>query len=80
MGLRARSPVLIGRTRELDRLLQVMGVASAQGSAVALVAGEAGVGKTRLVDELTARAADHGWRVCVGRCVDLGEAIWLLAP
>jgi ATP-dependent Clp protease ATP-binding subunit ClpA len=57
MGLRAWSPVLIGRTRELDRLLQVMGVASAQGLAVALVAGEAGVGKTRLVHELTARAA-----------------------
>ena len=80
MGLLAGSPVLIGRTRELDRLLEAMGVASAQGSAVALVAGEAGVGKTRLVHELSARAVDQGWRVCIGRCVDLGEAIWPLAP
>jgi DNA-binding CsgD family transcriptional regulator/tetratricopeptide (TPR) repeat protein len=80
MALRAMSPVLIGRTRELDRLLQALGVAWAQGSAVALVAGEAGVGKTRLVHELSARAVDQGWRVCVGRCVDLGEAIWPLAP
>ena len=47
---------------------------------MALIAGEAGVGKSRLVAELTTRAEGRGFRVCVGRCIDLGEAIWPLAP
>ena len=38
-----------------------------------LLAGDAGVGKTRLLDELTARAADRGVRVLTGHCVDLGD-------
>ncbi|GAA4173163.1 hypothetical protein GCM10022251_70710 [Phytohabitans flavus] len=43
------SPVMIGRERELRRLVQL---ASARVPAVAVVAGEPGIGKTRLVQEL----------------------------
>ncbi|BCB91649.1 LuxR family transcriptional regulator [Phytohabitans suffuscus] len=43
------SPVMIGRERELRRLAQL---ASARVPAVAVVAGEPGIGKTRLVQEL----------------------------
>jgi predicted ATPase len=49
---RLRSPVLVGRERELQLLLG----AAANPPAVAVVEGEAGVGKTRLVDELLARS------------------------
>ena len=80
MGLRASSPVLFGRHGEMARLQRGVDLAAAGGSAVALIAGEAGVGKSRLVHELATCAERRGFRVCVGRCVDFGEAIWPLAP
>ena len=80
MGLRATSPMLVGRHGEMARLERALDVAAADGSAVALIAGEAGVGKSRLVHELATSAEGRGFRVCVGGCVDLGEAIWPLAP
>ncbi len=44
------SPVMVGRTAELNRLQSLVGASSVP--AVALIAGEAGIGKTRLVREL----------------------------
>jgi len=41
--------------------------------AVALVAGAAGVGKTRLLAELTSRAEGRGARVLVGGCMEAGN-------
>jgi DNA-binding CsgD family transcriptional regulator/tetratricopeptide (TPR) repeat protein len=80
MGIRAMSPVLIGRQAEMARLVEALAVAAEGGSSVALVAGEAGVGKTRLVCEFANRARERGFRVCVGRCHDLGGEVWPLAP
>ena len=48
------------------------GAAAGRSSAV-LLAGDAGVGKTRLLDELAVRAAERGVRVLTGHCVDLGD-------
>src|SRR5262245_7842211 len=48
----ATSPTFIGRTRELARLLELLEQAESGRPAVVLVAGEAGVGKTRLLAEL----------------------------
>ncbi len=48
--------------------------------AVALVGGEAGVGKTRLVGELGAAASARGVRVLSGACVELGGDRVPLAP
>jgi hypothetical protein len=56
-GLRAP---LIGRERELVTLREWL--AAASGGLMA-VTGEAGIGKTRLVDELVAGDAVEGWRV-----------------
>ncbi len=39
-----------------------------------LLAGDAGVGKTRLQAELRERAAATGWRVLVGHCLDFGDS------
>ncbi|HUP27383.1 MAG TPA: AAA family ATPase, partial [Chloroflexia bacterium] len=61
-------PVIVGREREvaaLSRLWQP--VQSGHGQTV-LVAGEAGVGKSRLLAELEAGARHQGWNVLTGHC------------
>jgi predicted ATPase len=80
MGLRAVSPMLVGRHGEMVRLVHALDLAIAEGSVVALVVGDAGVGKTRLVQELASGAGERGFQVCLGRCLDLGGAVWPLAP
>ncbi len=74
------SPVLVGRQRELAALSALIGRAAKSGPAFAIVGGEAGVGKTRLVGELTARAAADGYLVLLGQCVELGAEGLPLAP
>ncbi|POX46079.1 LuxR family transcriptional regulator [Streptomyces sp. Ru71] len=64
---------LVGRDRELARLLGVLERARAGEARAVLVAGDAGVGKTRLLDEVAGHAARHGMRVLTGHCVDLGD-------
>jgi DNA-binding CsgD family transcriptional regulator/tetratricopeptide (TPR) repeat protein len=62
---------LVGRPRELERLEEGMRQAAAGHGGTVLVAGDAGIGKTRLVAELGARARAAGARTLVGRCIDL---------
>ncbi|WP_113799491.1 LuxR family transcriptional regulator [Blastococcus sp. TF02-8] len=64
---------LVGRAEELGRLLAHVERAAGGRSTAALLAGDAGVGKTRLLDELSRRAAERGMRVLTGHCVDLGD-------
>ncbi len=64
---------LVGRADELDRLLAHLERAEGGRSTAVLLAGDAGVGKTRLLDELTVRAGARGVRVLTGHCVDLGD-------
>lgn len=63
----------VGRGAEIARLDEALGHARAGDPQAVLVAGEAGVGKTRLLTEATGLAADAGMTVLVGHCVDLGE-------
>ena len=66
---------LIGRARDLDRLAVLAGIDRADPRpGVVLVSGDAGIGKTRLVTALRARAAEAGRRVAVGHCLDFGES------
>ena len=51
LGRTGLSPVMVGRTSPLSRLTGLMAIAGRE-PAVALVVGEAGVGKTRLLREL----------------------------
>ena len=65
---------LVGRDEQLavlDRTLA--GVAAGRGQLV-LVAGEPGIGKTRLAEEVARRAAARGVRVAWGRCFE-GEGV-----
>ena len=69
----ATSSVFIGRTEEVGRLSELLERAERGRRAVALVGGDAGVGKTRLLEELAARAKGRGMRVLVGGCMETGD-------
>ncbi len=73
--LRASAGRLVGRDGELTRLLGLLDDARAGRPAHALISGDAGVGKTRLVAELATRAAERGFLVLSGRCAELGDSI-----
>jgi len=59
-----------GRERELATLLDHLADASAGRGRVTFVSGEPGIGKSRLLAELAARAASRGAHVLVGRCLE----------
>jgi DNA-binding CsgD family transcriptional regulator len=71
MAIGFSSPTFIGRAAELGQLDAARRRAGA-GPAVVVVGGEAGVGKTRLVDEFARRSRAEGARVLVGACIELG--------
>jgi DNA-binding CsgD family transcriptional regulator/tetratricopeptide (TPR) repeat protein len=73
--LRASGGRLVGRDGELTRLLGLLDDASDGRPSHALISGDAGVGKTRLVVELASRASDRGFLVLSGRCAELGDSI-----
>src|SRR5580692_1021394 len=73
--LRASGGRLVGRDGELTRLLGLLDDASNGRPSHALISGDAGGGKTRLVAELATRAADRGFLVLSGRCAELGDSI-----
>ena len=64
---------MVGRAAELARLLSHVDRAATGGASAVLLAGDAGVGKTRLLDEFAGAAAARGVRVLTGHCVDLGD-------
>jgi predicted ATPase len=66
---RVVSPVLVGREKELARLVSLVATAPA----VAVVEGEAGIGKSRLAAELLGAPAVAGLRVLGGACVQIRE-------
>lgn len=74
------SPVFVGRAAELDRLDDALRRAEAGEGAAVIIGGEAGVGKTRLVEELVARAGAAGHAVLCGGCVELEGDGLPLAP
>jgi DNA-binding CsgD family transcriptional regulator len=75
----ASSEVIVGREAELAALRDALKrTRSAEPSAV-LVGGEAGVGKTRLVEEFC-RSVDGVAQVLTGHCLELGEEGLPYAP
>jgi DNA-binding CsgD family transcriptional regulator len=67
----ARGSALVGRVRELEELDRVLDSTEAAAGAGVLIAGEAGIGKTRLASEVAARADERGFEVLLGRSIDL---------
>ncbi len=80
MTLARSSPVIVGRAAELATLASTLSAVGRGRAALATVAGEAGVGKTRLVTAFAASARDGGARVLAGGCLDLAEATLPYGP
>lgn len=68
------APPFVGRAQELARLEGAAAVAAAGRLTLALVTGEPGVGKTRLVEQVGAQLARRGWTWVHGRCPESGGA------
>ena len=73
-GARGGTGVFVGRGAELALLLAALERAAEGHGGIVLVAGEPGVGKTRLADEVAAHARDRGVAVLHGRCWEAGGA------
>lgn len=80
MSVHVASPRFVGRAGELARLDELTELAARGEPGFVLIGGESGVGKSRLMDELAARAGAGGARVITGDCVDLGDAELPYAP
>jgi MoxR-like ATPase len=66
---------LVGRQAELDAIRRLIEAAASGHRGVLLVRGEAGIGKTRLLDALSDRAAERRFAVLRGRATELESDI-----
>jgi DNA-binding CsgD family transcriptional regulator/tetratricopeptide (TPR) repeat protein len=80
MSFQVTAGRFVGRTQELARLRELLARAAIGQPQVAVIGGEAGIGKTRLTDQLAAIANQQGARVLRGGCVPLGEEGLPFAP
>ncbi len=73
----AESIGLVGRTDEMRLLRTAWNAAAAGSGAVVLISGEAGIGKTRLSDEIAAVAESTGGTVVRSRCYETERSLFL---
>ena len=64
----------VGRRAELDDLVAALDEALRGRGRLVLLAGDPGIGKSRLADELIRRARERGADILVGRCWEAGGA------
>lgn len=76
----ASSEVLVGREADLAALRDALKRTRGAEPSAVLVGGEAGVGKTRLVEEFARVAVDDGAHVLTGQSLELGEEGLPYAP
>jgi DNA-binding CsgD family transcriptional regulator/tetratricopeptide (TPR) repeat protein len=80
MARRVTSSALVGRADELKAVHDAASSAKAGRARIVLVAGDAGIGKTRLIGELCARIEQEGMLAALGGCIQLGDASLAYAP
>lgn len=73
-GAPLRESSLLGRTEELSLLERALESAHGGRGGLALVSGEAGIGKSALVDELSACAERLGFSISLGRAWEFADA------
>jgi len=66
---------LVGRDTEIARLRALLDDAAAGRAVTALVGGDAGVGKSRLVAEVMTAAGHRGFTVLFGQCAEIGDSV-----
>jgi serine/threonine protein kinase len=74
LGRHLYRPRLAGREQDLDRLIEHLDRARQGKGNFVCVAGESGVGKTRLVNELGGRAVAERVEVVIGHCSDVTQS------
>src|SRR5262245_58700921 len=67
-------PSIVGRERELAALAGWLDEATTGRGVIALVSGEPGIGKTRILEAATTRAKDRGFAVVWGRAWEVSSA------
>jgi AAA ATPase domain len=78
---RARGEAFVGRGDELAQLASAAAGAAGSGRGqLVVIAGDAGVGKSRLVQEVLDRAGRDGWTTAAGGCVDVAAGALTYAP
>jgi ATP/maltotriose-dependent transcriptional regulator MalT len=77
---RVSCPTLIGRTAELARLDAALTQAQSGSSVLLFVAGDAGIGKSRLIETFSGQARERDAIVFTGGCLDLAEGAAPYAP
>ena len=65
---------LVGRVREMALLRESLAKAVAGHEGLVMISGEAGVGKSRLIEEVIAEARGNRMDVLIGHCVDPEES------
>ncbi|WP_229073861.1 helix-turn-helix transcriptional regulator [Actinoplanes sp. DH11] len=80
MAVGAHSTVLVGREADLATLHEALKRVRGDEPSAVLVGGEAGVGKTRLIEEFCRSLGDEPVRILVGHCLELGEEGLPFAP
>jgi predicted ATPase len=71
MASNSSTNLFVGRDRERAQLRDLLNAAIAGHGSLVLISGEAGIGKTTLVDDLAQQAEDGGVLVLSGGCYDL---------
>src|ERR1700760_23035 len=66
---------LVGRDTELARLRGLLQDAEAGHAVTGLVSGEAGIGKSRLVNEAMQIAERDAFTVLCGQCAEIGDSV-----
>jgi class 3 adenylate cyclase len=66
---------LVGREAELQRVLRAVDAVAGGSGRLGLLAGEPGVGKTRLAQEVTLAVRNRGFLLATGRCYEAEAAV-----
>jgi DNA-binding CsgD family transcriptional regulator/tetratricopeptide (TPR) repeat protein len=77
---RVSSPIFVGRVAERAALTEALERAAAGRSGVVLIGGEAGVGKSRLLTEMSTLAAEMSATAVAGGCVEVATGSLPFAP
>jgi hypothetical protein len=80
--MRSSKAPFVGRAAELRQVMRLLSAAERGEPQLAVIQGPPGIGKTRLAEEVGARARDRRGRVAIGRCWQDGEAppLWPWRP